>query len=246
MESKRKNVYITIFVITTIIASCAAVYFYLKATNNKLVTRNSEENKVASQEDQASANSDVTKEDTVKEKVVYKNVMPELDPNKCIEGNKDGGTYQLRVADSFSTALSAVLTADKKTIEILINCEEINKLYNFNYSSNNFDMPINIRFEKDVVDLCVSTLGGQSVGYEVLIILLKDGTVEYIPLYNAIKNNNIKSYGKIEGITDIVRIGTVKFNGTEFGGFMAPCAIKSDGSFYDLSNRLSKFVYPFN
>ena len=107
-------------------------------------------------------------------------------------------------------------------------------------------MPINIRFEKDVVDLCVSTLGGQSVGYEVLIILLKDGTVEYIPLYNAIKNNNIKSYGKIEGITDIVRIGTVKFNGTEFGGFMAPCAIKSDGSFYDLSNRLSKFVYPFN
>ena len=243
MESKRKNVYITIFVITTIIASCAAVYFYLKATNNKLVAGN-KESEVASQENQTTTNVDVAKE--VKEKIVYKNVMPELDPNKCIEGSKDGGTYQLRVADSFSTALSAVLTADKKTIEILINCEEINKLYNFNYSSNNFDMPINIRFEKDVVDLCVSTLGGQSVGYEVLIILLKDGTVEYIPLYNAIKNNNIKSYGKIEGITDIVRIGTVKFNGTEFGGFMAPCAIKSDGSFYDLSNRLSKFVYPFN
>ena len=243
MESKRKNVYITIFVITTIIASCAAVYFYLKATNNKLVAGN-KESEVASQENQTTTNVDVAKE--VKEKIVYKNVMPELDPNKCIEGSKDGGTYQLRVADSFSTALSAVLTADKKTIEILINCEEINKLYNFNYSSNNFDMPINIRFEKDVVDLCVSTLGGQSVGYEVLIILLKDGTVEYIPLYNAIKNNNIKSYGKIEGITDIVRIGTVKFNGTEFGGFMAPCAIKSDGSFYDLSNRLSKFVHPFN
>ena len=244
MESKRKNVYITIFVITTIIASCAAVYFYLKATNNKLLAGN-KESEVASQENQTTTNVDVAKEE-VKEKIVYKNVMPELDPNKCIEGSKDGGTYQLRVADSFSTALSAVLTADKKTIEILINCEEINKLYNFNYSSNNFDMPINIRFEKDVVDLCVSTLGGQSVGYEVLIILLKDGTVEYIPLYNAIKNNNIKSYGKIEGITDIVRIGTVKFNGTEFGGFMAPCAIKSDGSFYDLSNRLSKFVYPFN
>ena len=244
MESKRKNVYITIFVITTIIASCAAVYFYLKASNNKLVTGD-KESEVATQETQNTTNVDVAKEE-VKEKIVYKNVMPELDPNKCIEGNKDGGTYQLRVADSFSTALSAVLTADKKTIEILINCEEINKLYNFNYSSNNFDMPINIRFEKDVVDLCVSTLGGQSVEYAVLIILLKDGTVEYIPLYNAIKNNNIKSYGKIEGITDIVRIGTVKFNGTEFGGFLAPCAIKSDGSFYDLSNRLSKFVYPFN
>ena len=243
MESKRKNVYITIFVITTIIASCAAVYFYLKATNNKLVAGN-KESEVASQENQTTTNVDVAKE--VKEKIVYKNVMPELDPNKCIEGSKDGGTYQLRVADSFSTALSAVLTADKKTIEISINCEEINKLYNFNYSSNNFDMPINIRFEKDVVDLCVSTLGGQSVGYEVLIILLKDGTVEYIPLYNAIKNNNIKSYGKIEGITDIVRIGTVKFNGTEFGGFLAPCAIKSDGSFYDLSERLKKILPSFN
>ena len=102
MESKRKNVYITIFVITTIIASCAAVYFYLKATNNKLVAGN-KESEVASQENQTTTNVDVAKE--VKEKIVYKNVMPELDPNKCIEGSKDGGTYQLRVADSFSTAL---------------------------------------------------------------------------------------------------------------------------------------------
>ena len=35
MESKRKNVYITIFVITTIIASCVAVYFGISENTGK-------------------------------------------------------------------------------------------------------------------------------------------------------------------------------------------------------------------
>ena len=244
MESKRKNVYITIFVITTIIASCAAVYFYLKATNNKLVAGN-KESEVASQENQTTTNVDVAKEE-VKEKIVYKNVMPELDPAKCIEGSKDGGTYSFRVADSFGTDFNAYLGDDKKTVDITLNVEEINKMYYLNKSSNDFSYPIKIKFDKEISDLCISSLGFQAVGYEILLILLKDGTVEFIPLYDAIKNNNIKSYGKIEGITDIARIGSVEFRGSEGGGFGAPCAIKSDGSFYDLSNRLSKFVHPFN
>ena len=244
MESKRKNVYIAIFIITTIIASCAAVYFYLKASNNKLVT-GSEENKVTSHESQTSTNVDIAKEE-VKEKVVYKNVMPELDPTKCIEGNKDGGTYSFRVADSFGTAFNAYLGEDKRTVGISVNVEEINRMYNLNKSSNNFSYPIELKFDKEISDLCISSLGFQSVGYEILMILLKDGTVEYMPLYDAMKNNNIKSYGKIEGITDIARIGSVEFKGSEGGGYGAPCAIKSDGSFYDLSKRLLKVVHPFN
>ena len=61
-----------------------------------------------------------------KVKIVYKNVIPELDPAKCIEGSKDGGTYSFRVADSFGTDFNAYLGDDKKTVDITLNVEEIN------------------------------------------------------------------------------------------------------------------------
>lgn len=240
MENKRKNVYITIFVITTIIASCAAVYFYLKATNNKLVAGN-KESEVASQENQTTTNVDVAKEE-VKEKIVYKNVMPELDPAKCIEGSKDGKYYYHFIQSYFTPISSAYLSENKKSVMVSLNLEEINKKYALNKSSNDFNSTIELKFNTEVVDVCNTTVGGQAVGSEVLLIMLKDGTVEYIPLYNAIKNNNIKSYGKVEGINDIVRIGSVSFSGNDGFGHISPCAIKSDGSFYDLGERLLKVV----
>lgn len=244
MESKRKSVYITIFVITTIIASCAAVYFYLKSNSSKVVTQ-TEENRVASQENKTSTNIDIAKEE-VKEKVVYKNIIPELDPNKCIEGSKDGKYYYHFIFNVFEPFSTAYLKEDKKSIVIGLNLNDINKYYGFNKTSNDFGSTIELKFDTDVVDVCSASVSSQAVGYEVLLVLLKDGTVEYVPLYEAIKNNNIKSYGKIDGITDIVRIGKVSFSGNDGYGHISPCAIKADGSFYDLFERLFKVIHPFN
>ena len=42
---------------------------------------------------------------------------------------------------------------------------------------------------------------------------MKDGTVEYVPVYNAYKTSNYNSRGKISGVTDIVYIGNVSANG---------------------------------
>lgn len=61
MESKRKNVYITIFVITTIIASCTAVYFYLKANNSKIPQNNLSESSNESK-DEIKLNNENSKE----------------------------------------------------------------------------------------------------------------------------------------------------------------------------------------
>ena len=238
MESKRKNVYITIFVITTIIASCAAVYFYLKASNNKLVTGD-KESEVATQENQTTTNSDIAKEE-VKEKIVYKNVMPELDPAKCIEGSKDGKYYYHFIQSYFVPISSAYLSENKKSVMVSLNLEEINKKYALNKSRNDFNSTIELKFNTEVVDFWSGSVGGQAIGNEIILVLLKDGTVEYIPLYDAIKNNNVKSYGKIEGRNSIVRLGGVSFSGNDGFGHISPCAIKSDGSFYDLLERLLK------
>ena len=43
MENKRKNIYIVVFVITTIIASCVAVYFGIQMNNSKNETINLKE-----------------------------------------------------------------------------------------------------------------------------------------------------------------------------------------------------------
>ena len=111
--------------------------------------------------------------------------------------------------------------------------QEINKNYGLNKSTKDFNSTIELKFDTEVVDFWSGSVGRQAIGNEIILVLLKDGTVEYIPLYDAIKNNNVKSYGKIEGINGIVRLGGVSFSGNDGFGHNSP-------SFYDLFERLLK------
>lgn len=87
---------------------------------------------------------------------------------------------------------------------------------------------------------------GYDITWACLFILMEDGSVEYIPLYDAIRDNNIKSYGKINDIENITNLYSVcaKKKGSPIGGFQSIIAQKSDGSFYDLRYNVKfKYVY---
>ena len=75
MENKRKNIYIVIFVITTIIASCVAVYFGImgKKETEKLQAKVDELNSVNSDLDKNSQV--VEQQEKVVEKVVEKAII---------------------------------------------------------------------------------------------------------------------------------------------------------------------------
>ena len=233
MENSRKNIYITIFVITTVLASCFAVYFAIEASNN--APQNITTGKVESV-----ATDDVKKSETkVEIKEVEKGVFPQVDTNKCIN-KTEGIKYMNSLERRFRHGdIYCSLNEDNKSI--ILTCEpEVLKEY-YNIDKGNTYVNINIDgFATEIVDILCCSSGGQVAGREVILLLMADGTVEYIPLAKALKDNNTKSYGKIENVSNIVRIDTMSFVDQSGGGAASgPIAIKADGSFYDLMSMLT-------
>lgn len=84
---------------------------------------------------------------------------------------------------------------------------------------------------------------GQAYGSGKLYFVMRDGSVEYIPVDEAFNTNNIKSYGKIVGLSDIVKIHQVSLtsldnNNTLLGNGAGALAEDKEGKFYDLTNPL--------
>ncbi len=82
-----------------------------------------------------------------------------------------------------------------------------------------------------IVDFYVGGFG-QGTGYETLFMILEDGSVEYVPLYYAIKNNDYAAH-KADGVS-----GVVRFSASAFPYGVRTIGIKADGSWYDMHTVL--------
>lgn len=90
----------------------------------------------------------------------------------------------------------------------------------------------------DVVDVLIVGFGN-GIGSETVLMQMKDGTVEYIPVKKALQEGNgMHSFGKIEGVEDVVRLRTVMASGDCSAG-NAGIAQKANGEIYDLYAKLA-------
>ncbi len=102
-----------------------------------------------------------------------------------------------------------------------------------------------LQFDQPIADVFYGGFGQNGPFTDTIFILLKDGTVEYIPLVLAAKTStgdpehpyDFRSYGKLEGVSDVVKFSMATVD-DGFSGYGTTLAIKSDGSFYDLSSIL--------
>ena len=106
MESKRKNVYIVIFVITTIIASCVAVYFGIMGNKevNDLkaqVEDLKEEINNTNDENQENKNNNDEIKNEAKELLVNDEVKKEH--NKLLNDNDNLAILQVIIANKYNT-----------------------------------------------------------------------------------------------------------------------------------------------
>ena len=236
----KKNVFLVILIITTLVASGLAVYFKITSLDN--------EKKLQEKIDELSLKKDeLPKEDNkeieIQEKVVY--TVPEINEEKCIN-KKASSLYELQIKDSFFYGEGMIyVDSSKKSIHLNLDIDNINHDFGLNLDEEKRNITIN-NFSGNISDVITGCLGQDDVG-DVSLFLMEDGTVEYMPVYNALKDNNIKSYGKIEGISDIVRIenASVRYSDGP-GGNLTSLAIKSDGSFYDLEEYLYDKVKKVN
>ena len=240
MENKRKNIYIVIFVITTVIAACAAVYFKVdgdRKTTNLETKIKEQENEINLQNNNNVEMSDVQDSQTIdnsKKEVIYKYTKPQFDASKCLNPT-NGVLYRVLISvDNFG--ISCYNDFEEKNIYVSIHWSDVKNSFGIDKPSNIDDDYQKVTIEnlsgkvKEAYILCP----GLSIEYTTLFFLMEDGTVEYIPIYKALKSNVIKSYGKLNNIEGISFIEAGDAHNIEGGGTGTAFAIKEDGTFYDL------------
>ena len=234
----KKNVAIIVLAVLMLAAAGVAVYFKIDSKNNEESlneTIGELSAKLESLEGVSSSVSTNAEECKSEEKIVEKYALPELDSSNCING-ESGNTYSKRVSASI-LGIYITRNDDKKSVTITVNPNDLKQYYNLEWNDD-YSSATATNFQNEIEEIYVGSLSGQAVGEEVALFLMKDGTVEYIPLYRALKNVDIRSYGKVSGVSDIVSISSIDVVNSEGYGYRSMAAIKSDGSFYDIRNIL--------
>ena len=141
------------------------------------------------------------------------------------------GQDALRVTVSASGSNHASIMVDWQTLEsIYIAKQATSSGEGHTYETYELDLP------QTVADVFISG-AGQMLGSERILFLLADGTVEYIPVKEAVATKEIKSYGKLEGLSNIVKFyrGTVVQANSPAGGGAMSYAQDADGNIYLLN-----------
>ena len=131
-------------------------------------------------------------------------------------------------------------TGYQKTVTISIrNTNDIKTKFSLD-DSYNIQSKYTLTFTKNVVDILAdfATNGIGSSG--VFFFLMEDGTVEYFPIYKAFSEKNIKSFGAIKDVENVIKLYSASKEPKEgeYGGNYAILALNKEGKLYDLSKIL--------
>lgn len=94
-------------------------------------------------------------------------------------------------------------------------------------------------FNSNVVDVYYAFIGNGDM-VPLILFLMEDESVEYIPSDKMINNEKYESFGKIESLSNVIKFQNVTVNeidedGNGLGGYISAVAIDDEGYAYDLS-----------
>lgn len=163
------------------------------------------------------------------------NFSPENIVNDASEGQYDyfanNSTAELNYSDgSLAIQVWSQSSAPNKAT-LKLNWTDLDAMYRTNHDKNIND-EITLEFSQNIADVIIVG-AGQTVGMERILFLMEDGSVEYVPVAEAVKNNDFRSYGKVEGLKNIVKFYKGGFSSKEgIGGGAMSYAQDADGKIY--------------
>lgn len=198
-----------------------------------------------------------TKEETEKQEVDVKTGNLKLSGDKFLT-REEGAAYGFRwegdglvglgisviMSERFkgrSCGETVIVDEDTTDIDLSLDWGTLNEVYALGLSENEQKQrQTMVKAEgidaRKVTDVMVGGFG-QAVGEETIFFIMDDGSVEYIPVYQAAKTNSFKSRGAIEGVEGIVKLRQVGMSSNCIG-FGTVLAQKANGEFYDLYSIL--------
>ena len=231
-KGKSKGLIITIVVLILVILGLMFYIVYDKG----IISFNNTDNKVELAGNKTKPKSiDKDKNDDKDSAQSYK-IEPGFDSSKCI--NNKNVNYTLAVYANGVHGINLILDRSRKNLTFSYNNYAINKVYSLGWVTSSEEITMEnqtITFDQEIADMFIGGFG-QDASKDTVLLLMKDGSIEYIPIRKAFINDrmNIKSYGKLAGVSDIIKFYSVNVNGG-----VSTIAQKADGSFYDLDSILT-------
>ena len=222
-----KNLIIGLLAVTTIASSGAAIYFGLNKNNTNEVVENVEVAQVQNQKDNTEAK--------ISESIAK---GPFVEDVKVVGHDDMDYKPYLRTERIFGVQ-AAVTSSNEVSISITDSGVDYFKYEN----SESFSDTVTFKTDKKVLRI-YNCQFGQGLGQETIVMIMEDGTVEYMPIAYAIKNNDFRSYGKIEGIENAAEVMYASAHTIEPGmGYIALLVVEKDGTAHDLTDYFWKLDY---
>lgn len=161
-----------------------------------------------------------------------------------ISNATSGATYRLNLADKDSSGNSVLSVragsaSTPATVTIEVNWEFVNSYYNINVARNDNET-FTLELNANVIDLAFGHPTNLSSD-TVLLMLLDDGSVAYMPLAKALQSRNIKGYGKLDDIDNVVKFYQADVT-ESYETSATTLAQRDDGEIIDLRSRLLAII----
>lgn len=163
------------------------------------------------------------------------NFNPENIANDTSEGYysyfANNATAELNYSDGTVAIQAVSRSATPNKVSLKLNWSDLNAMYKTNQAETTND-EIELELSQNISDIVIIS-AGQTVGMERILFLMEDGSVEYIPVAEAVKENNFTSRGKVENLKNIVKFYKGGFDTKEgIGGGAMSYAQDADGKIY--------------
>lgn len=231
-RKKRKKPLIKILVV--LILMCAAAfggwYVGVNFTNTKKTSK------------------ETTTEEVEKTKDGREKVFSKMNYEKC-RNCTIGALYYAGMASI--TGLNVIPNATETSVNIYTNNNRLNDTFHLDLAPSldnyTYEEINTVKFDKKILQVYIGGWG-QSTSNEHIFYVMEDGTVEYTPIVQDIKENwskednsqKLKSYGPISKVEDVLYVtqATISKTGNSSDGYTT-IAVRSDGMYYDLSKSLA-------
>ncbi len=223
---KKKSISVNIFIglllafiICIVVSLCVCSYAY--KTINELS---------ATQTDDTSLSDEEEEDDEI---------SLDFDTSYIVNGNADSYTLA-----SYDSSLYVSIDTTGMVATISYNRATLSSTYSLEWDLTDVLEDTNesqtITFAQKVKDVYYGTLG-QDVTGDILLFLMEDGTVNYIPVYQTLSTTGVEglvSYTSITDLTDVVKFYTVDAT-SDASGYVTVLAQTSNGSIYDLNQLIN-------
>ena len=224
MVNKKSKTGLHIFIGTLLgILICGGVVFATYSLGYLTFSSQEEPNKVESN------NEETTEEDTNASSL-------DFDTSKVINGN--GTQYYLT---NYNGTIDIRLDETRKIATLNYNRKILSETYGLNWDTTGIDEYTyedkQLTFDKNIKDIFYGGVG-QDVSGDIILFLMEDGTVEYIPVYQALATSGVDglvSYGTLQGVEDIIKFYTAYAMVGLTGNYSTTLIQTKDGTLYDLA-----------